>query len=757
MGDGSGPGARPGSAPSTEAGRGTLPGPSATTTARPPSTEIGAQGALPGLTPPAKARAAGARSRAEPALAGERPIARVALELQPAHLDRVFDYLVPAAMDADAQPGVRIRARFGGQDVGGYLLARVAASEHPGRLLPLRRVVSAEPVLTPEVARLARAVADRYAGTLADVLRLAIPPRHARVEAAGTAAPAVEPGTEPGTEPRIGPDSASVPGFGDRSGPTPGAAWADYRGGAAFLSHLAAGHAPRAVWTALPGAAGAAGPHWAAAIAGTAAVAVRSGRGALVVVPDARDVARVCAALAAAGLPEPDRSNTAAPVVRLTADQGPAARYRAFLAALRGSARVVVGTRAAAFAPVRDLGLIVTWDDGEETLTEPRAPYPQALDVLAIRAGLETCAMLIGSLGRTVEAQARLESGWARELAAPRAVLRARGPRVRALTSAELANEGPGAAARIPSAAWRAAKAALAAGPVLVQVPRAGYLPVVACARCREPARCSVCHGPLAVPAAGAGPQCTWCGALPGGWSCPACGGTALRSIRVGSARTAEELGRAFPGVPVRVSAASAPGGVLSEVPAGPALVVATPGAEPAAPGGYAAALLLDAAASTTPVGLDVATRALHRWLAAASLVRPAAAGGQVLLVGDAAPAPTGALVRWDPGGLAAREFADRLELGLPPAVRVAAVTGDRAAVAAVVGRIELATPQAVLGPTEVHTAEPTLDPKVRVAIRVPAAAGAALAAQVAASMAVRSARREGGTVRAQLDPRELV
>ncbi len=114
---------------------------------------------------------------------------------------------------------------------------------------------------------------------------------------------------------------------------------------------------------------------------------------------------------------------------------------------------------------------------------------------------------------------------------------------------------------------------------------------------------------------------------------------------------------------------------VLGAVSARPALVVATPGAEPVAEGGYAAALLLDAAVSTSHVGLDVAQDALARWLAAAALVRPATAGGQVLLVGDAAPAPTNALVRWDPALLADRELDERVELSLPPAVRVAAVT----------------------------------------------------------------------------------
>ena len=73
----------------------------------------------------------------------------------------------------------------------------------------------------------------------------------------------------------------------------------------------------------------------------------------------------------------------------VTAEQGPARRYRAFLRLLLGHARVVVGTRAAAYAPVSHLGLAVVWDDGDDRLDERRAPYAHARQVLALRSALE--------------------------------------------------------------------------------------------------------------------------------------------------------------------------------------------------------------------------------------------------------------------------------------------------------------------------------------------------------------------------------
>jgi len=690
-----------------------------------PVERTGEQLELDGL-PAAKAR----RRPRGVALAAERPVARVCIDLPPQHLDRLFEYAVPAAMADGAQPGVRVKVRFGAQDVDAYVIERADEAEHDGELLPIRRLVSSEPVLTPAVARLARAVADRWAGTLTDVLRLAIPARHARVEAED----------ELDEAPAVVPAAAAD-------------AWTAYRGGAAFLQHVLGGGAPRAVWTALPGAAGL---RWPDAIAQAVAACVLGGRGALVVVPDARDIDRVLAALVDAGVPA-RRAGGRGGAVRLAADDGPAARYRAFLATLRGQADVVVGTRASAFAPVHDLGLVVCWDDGDALHAEPRAPYPHVREVLALRSELEGAALLVGGHGRTVEAQSLVESGWAHDVSADRPTVRRLTPRVLALTSTELAREGAAAAARLPTPAWRTIRERLAEGPVLVQVPRAGYVPAVACGRCRASARCGTCHGPLGLSRADGVPTCGWCGRLATDWRCDECGGATLRSVRVGSERTAEELGRAFPGVPVRVSGARAEGGVLATVRDAPAVVVSTPGAEPVAPGGYAAAVLLDAAVSTAGSALGLLPDALRRWLTAAALVRPASEGGSVLLVGDAEERATQALVRWDPNGLASRELAERAELALPPSVRMAALVGRRDAVLAVVRRIDVPGLD-VLGPVPIDQPAPagSLEGDVRAVLRVPRSSGAALARAVAASMSVRSARREGGTVRAQLDPTDL-
>lgn len=691
------------------------------------------QPALPGM-PVRRSRAVGAQGL-EPAATD--PVARVVVDVPVAHLDRLFDYLVPAPLSEAAQPGTRVKVRFGAKDVDGYIVERTAASDHTGTLAFLRRVVSEEPVLTSSTLALCRAVADHYAGTLADVLRLAVPGRHARTE------------------------DAERPGVQDLDvSPSPSAdesAWSAYRGGAAFVQHVQAGHAPRAVWTALPAAeqhSDGATHGWAVALAQLVLACHVVGRGVVVVLPDGRDVARLQAELERVGLSVVGRSGGT--VARLVADDGPAARYRSFLAALRGDVRIVIGTRAAAFAPVHDLGLVVCWDDADQNHREQRSPAPHSREVLALRSELEDTALLIGSPARSAPAQALVAAGWAQEISADRATVRDRTPRVRALTSAELASEG--AVARIPSAAWRLLRDGLERGPVLVQVPRKGYIPVVVCQGCREPARCRECHGPLGLGAVAGDPQCGWCGRLAAGWRCPECAGAQLRFARIGSDRTAEELGRAFPGATVRVSGAAT--GVLDSLPARPALVVATPGAEPAVTGGYAAAVLLDAALASLGMSMFATHDALHRWLSAAQLVRPASAGGVVALVGDGDPDATAALVRWDPAGFAERDHAERLELGLPPAVRVASVTGDRMSVAAFLDRLALPPGGAVLGPVELapEAGESTLaGAPVRAIVRAPRGQGRALAHAVKGALGGRTARKDPGAVVVALDPAELL
>ena len=650
------------------------------------------------------------------------PVARVHVDVGLPHLDRLFDYAVPEALDHAAVPGSRVRVRFSGRLVDGYVVERVAESEL-ARLAPLSKSLSDEVVLPVETIELVRAVADHYAGTFSDVVRLAVPPRHAATEKAE-----VKPLPESGA-----PDAS----------PGPLAAYPD---GAGYVSALASGASPRAAWTVVPVAA--AIGDWTEGFAAAAAACVASGRSAVLVVPDVKDVARL--------LPAVDRRVGRGLVVRQSADLGPAARYRAFLRGLRGQARVVVGTRSAVFAPVVDLGLVCVWDDGDDLLSDPHAPYPHARDVAAIRVTQRGAGLLLGSYSRTAEVQSWVGRSWLHPIAltADRARTEAPAVRVAADDDFTLERDPAARAARLPHQAFSVVRAGLAQGPILVQVPRAGYVVSLSCQTCREPVRCPHCRGRVRTDSSpGSGDPlttCTWCGRAVLGWSCPNCGGTRWRSTRVGSERTAEELGKAFPGTTVRQSSL---GKVLTTVGSEPCLVVATPGAEPVADGGYAAALLLDTSVLLNRPDLRAAEEALRRWFLATALVRPASDGGTVLAVGPSGSRPLQALTRVDPVGFAERELADRVEAELPPAVFLAVAQGEWAALTELAGAVAEVAGAAALGPALVVATEDGADQLARLVIRAPLASGPPFVATLRAFLAARSARKDQRQLRIKVDP----
>ncbi|NNG95763.1 primosomal protein N' [Gordonia araii] len=646
-----------------------------------------------------------------------------------AHLDRPFDYLVDAEQDADAVPGARLRVRFSGRLVDAFLLSRHGTSEHDGKLGWIDRVVSPEPVLAPEVATLCRAVADRYAGTMSDVVRLAVPPRHARTE-------------------KEDPSSADPAPFLDPCPELPD--WADYRGGHAFATAVAEGRAPRAAWQAAPG------ENWPLRLAEMIGHAVASGRGVIAVVPDQRDLDRLELACAPLG----DRC------VTLAAGLGPTARYRRWLAALRGTARVVLGTRSAVFAPVHDLGLVIVWDDGDPSLDEPRAPYPHPREVAVLRSHQQQCGLLLGGYGRTTEAQALVAAGWAHGITADRAAVRRRGPRVQGIADENRAigNDPLVRLARVPEFAFRLARTSLDAGqPVLISVPRRGYLPSLACAKCRTHARCRSCHGPLAM-AEDRVVACRWCGRVDPAPRCAACGSTEIRARSIGAARTAEELGRAFRGVPVVTSDGSR---LVDSVSDEARLVVATPGAEPvvAATGdgavsGYGTVIAVDTWAHLDREDLRADEDAARHWFAIAALARPAADGGNVVLLADNDLPPVQALVRWDPVTFAEEQLSQRAELGFPPAVTMASVDGTPAAIRQFLDLLELPEDTGVLGPVPLPrgvrapAGELGAGEEVeRVLLRVDRRHGRALAGALGRAQARRAGAHDGGPLRVQVDP----
>lgn len=593
-------------------------------------------------------------------------VARVLIDSPLPQLDRLFDYAVPAHLAAEAQPGVRVKVplRTAGRSVDAFIveLGEPDASDRP--LSEIDVVVSPVPVLTPGLYALARRAADRAAGSASDILRLAIPKRMVRAEKAWLAAPPAEaPDVDRPARTWVTTTLGRYPGLGEAI---------------AHGERVAIDAPPSTVRTSDGTEVGA----WAVVLAAAAVRTLAAGRSAILIVPDHRDRAQLEAALAGR-VPEDA-------VVRDDARQSSPARYAAFLRTLTPAPCIVIGNRSAVYAPAHRPGLVAMWDDGDPLLAEQLSPGVHARDAALLRQELDECALVFAGHTRTTDVERLVVLGWVREIAMARRV----SPRV--VLSAT--REGESRGARVPSAAFAAARDALEHGPVLVQVARPGYAPVLVCAECRRPARCAHCGGPLNAKRQGAVPECSWCGRSAPGWTCPNCSSTRLRMASAGSERTADELGRAFPGIRVIIADATHP---VAQVDDRPAVVVATRGAEPLATGGYRAVILLDGDRMLLADDLRIGESCLRWWSNAAALAAP---GAPVHLVGVAGPVAR-ALATWTQSAYARSELADRAPLRMPPTVRVAALEGDSRSVTDTLNELRAAVPEldddAVLGPVE--------------------------------------------------------
>ncbi|KAA9086721.1 primosomal protein N' family DNA-binding protein [Microbacterium radiodurans] len=647
-----------------------------------------------------------------------RRVARVLIDSPLPQLDRLFDYAVPDDLAERAVPGVRVKVplRSAGRTVEGYLVDLAERSEGERPLSDLEDVVSPVPVLVPALYDLARRAADRAAGSASDILRLVIPKRMVRAEKAWAAAPA------PRT-PEVSSDAL---------------AWAQTII-APFPTLADAVAAGERLAVDAPPRPGAGHPAWAELLAAIAVITLAAGRSAIIVVPDHRDETHVLSVLG--------EQLPADAVIRDDARRSGPERYASYLRLLAPAPIVVVGNRSTVYAPASEVGAVLIWNDGDPLLAEPLSPGVHARDAALLRQETEGSALVLAGHTRTTDVERLVAVGWVHEASARR--------RESPTVVLSATREGESRGTRVPSAAFAAAREALANGPVLVQVARPGYAPVLVCADCRTPARCPHCAGPLRARRPGAVPDCTWCGRSAPAWSCSSCSSIRLRMASSGNERTADELGRAFPNTRVIVSDGEHQ---VTEIDGRPALVVATRGAEPFAPEGYRAVILLDGDRMLMTEQLRIAEACLRWWSDAAALAAPRA---PVHLVGVAGPAAR-ALATWSQAAHARAELAERAPLQMPPTVRVAAVEGAAAAVGASLRQLRDDVPTladgAVLGPV------PGEEGSVRALVRFEFSAGRAVAESLRAAVIAQAlrGRRRGSvpgprnTLRVRLDVPDL-
>lgn len=666
------------------------------------------QPALDGLAVQRRARrlsrAAQAKADLENAPADELPIARVVLDVQTPHLGGFFDYIVPQKYSLIAQPGTMVRVRFGSQRHTGVIWERVNTSNALYSSLKSIELVLGK---TPQINASTRAdideIAKYFGGSRANIVRLAVPPRVAKVE---QEIARIQRQSSLGHDKEIDVLRDEV------------VQWETIQSkrilhnydGAAELEKLiqVSRTSNQVVWDMLPGA-----TRWCDDLAWAVIKARQAGRQVAIIVPDMRQVTDVVMALERAGMTQlKDTTDTAdsqdsrisrswrGNFVVLNAALSSNHRYRSYMAVAHSLVGCVIGTRAAMYAPVADNSLFITFHEDIYQNWDGFTPYPNVRDVVNIRASRGNSLVIHAGFVRSSTTQwyAEQHGRTVLQVTPQPYALDELSPWIRHLNRAELERlADPAIGARVPSVAVQVLRKAVENGPVLLSIPARSQSQVLCCATCRKLAACSRCMGPLGAgnAASNGKPVCRWCSAVSLNWTCKNCGNSRIRVLHVGTQGTAQELSTLIPGIPVITSTPDQPRGVVEQISNRPSLVIATPGHEPRVTDretgeftGYASVALIDAWASLYGSSLDRRNDAVMNWARAAALCVSRSKGGQVLIIGETESVMAQTLMTWNPQILAHREVSDAADAGLPPQTAAALVWGEKCAVEQVISDV---------------------------------------------------------------------
>lgn len=536
----------------------------------------------------------------------------VAVDIPRLELDRPFTYLLPT----DRAPGIGllVSVRFHGRTIRAWVLG--PSEDPPGRVLPVRRVLSLVPLFDRAALQLYRWISQRYVVPLSVVIGRAHPPRVASEESDAPASVAP-----------ISPPPAPVT-------PVLGA----YPEGPGLLAACNGGSGVFVV-RPLP-------DHEGPSCLETVAATLGAGRDAVVLVPETEPLpATARAVIEAFG-----------EAALLFVGGERRWRYRSWLDLMAGRYRVVVGTRPAVFAPLRRPGLFWIHREAHPGHREERAPYHHVREVAAARAQLQGAVCVLAGLSPSAEAVTMAEGGRARVVRASRATERSAAPAV------ELAR--PEREDRSPSLArlLRRGRGAF------ILVSRLGYGVVRVCRDCGQSVRCPACSGPVTVREGQ--PACTVCGAPT---ACQNCGSRRMGVERGGIERV-QEWAAGLTGLPsVRVESAE-----QATPPQADQLTVGTAAAvKDFGPLRIGAVAIVDADRARRRAGLAAPEQVLATWMEAAVWAGPRGAGGRVLVqTEDPGDPAIQALVRWDPWHLHRAEYRRREEAGFPPGFPVFRVAG---------------------------------------------------------------------------------
>jgi primosomal protein N' (replication factor Y) len=361
----------------------------------------------------------------------------------------------------------------------------------------------------------------------------------------------------------------------------------------------------------------------------------------LIVMPEVRDILHLRNQLEALGI------HSIALDAGLPRDE----RYASFLSGMYGGVQVVVGTRSAIFAPIANLSGIIIFNELSDAFYEQRSPGWNVRDVALLRNELEEVSLSFVGYSPSLELASDIDRS------------KISFTPVRAKIAVETVSAPYGEL--LPGKCIVSIRRALPKGPVLFIAPQKGYALAIACAKCRNVARCD-CGGKLQQLSARSAISCAHCELIYPEWKCTWCQSQVPYLQSRGALRYAHEIGIAFPQQKIVESTAEKKMDIHGDREG---IIVATPGAIPFQPGGYSAVVLLNADYFLNQSDLRAIERVRETLFSSAALLTPEA---PFVFIGEDTAGITSALRTWKPQIAISRELTERSDVALPPFSRAA-------------------------------------------------------------------------------------
>jgi primosomal protein N' (replication factor Y) (superfamily II helicase) len=607
-------------------------------------------------------------------------ILHVALDVP---LATLFDYTLPEGMQADV--GDRVVVPFGARQRLGLVIERAPHSAFQAKLKPIAGVRDDAPRLSEDWLALVRFLATYYQRPLGETAIGALPPRLRSLKPLPRAvrrAQGAEPGSPGGGTRFVAPHALSAEQQDAFSRMR--AALGGYK---PFLLHGVTGSGKTEIYLHL------------------VAEALARGAQALVLVPEIGLTPQL-----------EDRFRHAFPEAHIALMHSAledTARTAAWLAAARGEAGIVLGTRLAVLAPLPRLGLVVVDEEHDTSFKQQEGLRYSGRDAAVLHAKLAGCPVVLGTATPSLETWFNCGAGRYERIALEqRAAPGARMPAVRLLDLRTEPAEHGIAAALAAEIGERLARREQS----LVFINRRGYAPVLGCEACGWAAGCARCSARMVLHTADRRLHCHHCGAEePIPRACPTCGNADLRAVGRGTQRVEETLAAMFPAARlVRIDRDSARRrGALSRtlegVRRGEADILV--GTQLLAKGHDFPDLTLVGVLNADHALLSTDYRAAERLFATLEQVSGRAGRrerpGEVLIQTRYPAHPLfDALVRHDYAGFAAAQLAEREAAGFPPFVAEAVLRAEAKSLAAALDFLRRAA-QLVPVPEQVRIYDP--------------------------------------------------